>query len=204
LSQVECLIPLGAEGVLHQSVHNSPPPRTGNDHPDFAPHGVYPCQGDDQWILIQVMSEAQWHSLQGLCTELSGFGALTDRLERRHALNNTLAQWTAKQKSSALMKQLQGLGITAATLSNGIDLLEDEQHKARGYMQWLDRAFVGSQPHPSLPFRNGPDPSPLQNSAPTLGQHNGEVLGGILGLSDAEMEKLAVDGVIGDKPTLPN
>ena len=150
------------------------------------------------------MSEAQWHALQGLCTELSGFGALTDRLERRHALNNTLAQWTAQQRSSALMKQLQGFGITAATLSNGIQLLEDEQHKARGYMQWLDRTFVGRQPHPSLPFRNGLDASPLQHPAPTLGQHNNKVLGGILGLSDAELKKLAQEGVIGDKPKLPN
>ena len=204
LSQVECLIPLGAEGVLHQSVHNSPPPRTGNDHPDFAPHGVYPCQGEDQWILIQVMSEVQWHALQSLCTELSEFGAIKHRLEQRSVLNKTLAQWTASQHSSTLMQQLQSLGITAATLSNGIDLLEDEQHKARGYMQWLDRAFVGSQPHPSLPFRNGLDASPLQHPAPTLGQHNNKVLGGILGLSDAELKKLAQEGVIGDKPKLPN
>ena len=202
LSQVECLIPLGAEGVLHQSVHNSPPPRTGNDHADFAPHGVYPCKGDDQWILIQVMSEAQWQALQNLCTELNQFSDITDRLERRSALNKTLAQWTANQQSSELMAQLQSLGITAATLNNGLSLLEDEQHKARGYMQWLDRAFVGKQPHPSLPFRNGSDPSPLNTPAPTLGQHNKEVLGGILGLNDAELEKLALEAVIGDKPKL--
>jgi crotonobetainyl-CoA:carnitine CoA-transferase CaiB-like acyl-CoA transferase len=187
---------------LHQSVHNSPPPRTGNDHADFAPHGVYPCKGDDQWILIQVMSEAQWQALQNLCTELNQFSDITDRLERRSALNKTLAQWTANQQSSELMAQLQSLGITAATLNNGLSLLEDEQHKARGYMQWLDRAFVGKQPHPSLPFRNGSDPSPLNTPAPTLGQHNKEVLGGILGLNDAELEKLALEAVIGDKPKL--
>jgi crotonobetainyl-CoA:carnitine CoA-transferase CaiB-like acyl-CoA transferase len=150
------------------------------------------------------MSEVQWHALQSLCTELSEFGAIKRRLEQRSVLNKTLAQWTAKQQSSVLMRQLQSLGITAATLSNGIDLLEDEQHKARGYMQWLDRAFVGNQPHPSLPFRNGPDASPLRHPAPTLGQHNNEVLGGILGLSDAELKKLAQEGVIGDKPKLPN
>ena len=204
LSQVECLIPLGAEGILHQAVNNSPPPRTGNDHPDFAPHGVYPCQGDDQWILIQIMSETEWSALQSLCAELSQFGDISDRLARRPALNKTLAQWTANQSSPALMAHLQDLGITAATLNNGIDLLKNQQHQARGYMQLLDRAFVGSQPHPSLPFRNGSKPSPLQNPAPTLGQHNKEVLGGILGLSDAELEKLTLEGVIGDKPKLPN
>ncbi len=202
LSQVECLIPLGAEGILHQSVHNSPPPRTGNDHPDFAPHGVYPCQGDDQWILIQVSSEAQWLALQSLSAELKQFGDLADRLTKRSELNHSLAQWTANQHSPALMQQLQDLGITAATLHDGLALLNDKQHDARGYMQWLDRAFVGKQPHPSLPFRNGSEPSALKNPAPTLGQHNKEVLGGILGLNDAELEKLKLDGIIGDTPRL--
>ena len=203
LSQVECLIPLGAEGVLHQSVHGSPPPRRGNDHPDFSPHGVYPCEGEDQWILIQISSEEQWLALQGVCAHLGRFGNNEERVTHRAELDKTLAQWTSNQHSTVLMQQLQSAGITAATLHNGLSLLEDEHLHARGYMQWLDRAFVGKQPHPSLPFRNGKKASPLNNPAPTLGQHNKQVLGGILGLDDTELEQLQLDGIIGNKPTLP-
>ena len=39
------------------------PARNGNSHYRHAPHGVYPCQGDDRWLAIAVTCEAQWRSL---------------------------------------------------------------------------------------------------------------------------------------------
>jgi len=42
----------------------------------------------------------------------------------------------------------------------------------------------------------------LRTPAPTLGQHNQSVLGGMLGVSETELESLAEAGIIGDKPWL--
>ena len=66
LSQSEGLFPLGIHGILHQSVLGRPPARTGNRSPDCAPHGVYPARGQDQWVVIQVLTEPQWRALRGL------------------------------------------------------------------------------------------------------------------------------------------
>ena len=100
------------------------------------------------------------------------------------------------------MLKLQQVGIIAATLHHADDLLDDPQLDFRGYMQWLDRAFIGKQPHPSPPWRDGPDPLQLRDPAPTLGQHNKEVLGGDLGLSDEALARLEKQGIIGTKPRL--
>ena len=55
-------------------------------------------------------------------------------------------------------------------------------------------------PGDPLPVR-GSDPTAwLRRAAPTLGQHNDEVLGGELGLTDAELAALRATGIIGDRP----
>ena len=203
LSQVECLLPLAAQGVLYQSVHGTAPERHGNAHPEHAPYGVYPCQGEDAWVLIQVQTENQWASIQRLIPGLADFGDLASRLRRRQDLDSVVAQWTVLHSPEAVMHRLQAEGITAAKLNNGEDLLHEPQLKDRQYLQWLERDYVGLQPSASAPFRTEAAPIPIASPAPTLGQHNAFVLGDILKLSDSEIVELAELGIIGTKPRLP-
>ena len=64
LSQAEALFPLGVHGIVHYAATGDAPPRTGNRSAPYAPHGVYPCRGEDQWILIQAGEERQWQALK--------------------------------------------------------------------------------------------------------------------------------------------
>ncbi len=66
LSQVECLFPLVAPWLIEQSVTGEVSPRTGNRHPSFVPHGCFPCDGDDAWVVIAVTSDAAWRALCGV------------------------------------------------------------------------------------------------------------------------------------------
>ncbi|TWA98916.1 hypothetical protein FBZ96_105595 [Bradyrhizobium stylosanthis] len=58
-------------------------------------------------------------------------------------------------------------------------------------------AFIGLHPQPSMPIRDGAGPFAVRTAAPALGEHNGEVLSGLLGLSCAEIAQLASEGIIG-------
>jgi crotonobetainyl-CoA:carnitine CoA-transferase CaiB-like acyl-CoA transferase len=200
LNQAECLFPLGIHGILEQSVTGKNFKRYGNEHPDFAPHGVYPCKGEDNWILIQVFDESDWSRLKAI-TNLD-FADLKDRIERRSRLDDELSSWTADQDKTKLMNTLQQAGICASVLNNASDLIGDPQLEARQYIQWLEREHVGTIPHPSAPYRAGDEPIKISNPAPTLGQHNELALKDILGLSDAEIIELADQGIIGTKPRL--
>ena len=95
------------------------------------------------------------------------------------------------------MTALQAAGIASGVARLPIELLRDPQLHARGFIQEVDRAFIGKHPQPSMPFRESTKPFPIRKSPPTLGEHNREILGGLLGLSDAELDQLAREGIIG-------
>ena len=59
---------------------------------------------------------------------------------------------------------------------------------------------LSSAGRPTLPFRYASVDHWLRNAAPTLGQHNREILGELLGLGPEEIDRLREDGVIGEMP----
>jgi crotonobetainyl-CoA:carnitine CoA-transferase CaiB-like acyl-CoA transferase len=95
------------------------------------------------------------------------------------------------------MRLLQAEGIASGVARLPIDLLQDPQLHARGFIQQVDRAFIGKHPQPSMPFREGDAPFAIRSVPPTLGEHNREILSGMLGLSDAELEEFTREGIIG-------
>ena len=204
LSQSECLLPSAIHGVLHQSVKGQSPQRMSNHRSDYFVHGVFPCKGNNRWLLIQVKSEADWRKAVG---EIFGpktcEGSSPSEIRSKFSdIEKVLRDWTKEGEARLLMGKLRSVGIKATVLNGIADLMEEPHLVAREYMQFVEREFVGSQPHPSSPWRIAKSPLPVKCSAPTLGQHNREVLCGILGLSADELVSLEENGIIGNKPKL--
>ena len=204
LSQAECMLPHAIHGILCQSVNGHAPARQGNHASDYFVHQVFPCKGRDQWILIQIKSEAEWESVMDMIPTLRSFSYL-EPMERRAKfieIEAVIGEWTSIRSAKDLMAALQAVCVPAAILNDVADLMEDPHLVSRGYMQFLSREFVGEQPHPSAPWRFGDAPIRISSSAPTLGQHNQDILGGLLGLSNGQIASLSRDGIIGNKPRL--
>ncbi|MDC1161080.1 CoA transferase, partial [Luminiphilus sp.] len=158
----------------------------------------------DQWILIQIKTEAEWETLTNIIPVLRSFSCLGP-MERRAdfmEIEASIGEWTSSRSAKDLMAALQAVCVPAAILNDVADLMADPHLVSRGYMQFVSREFVGEQPHPSAPWRLGDGPIRISSSAPTLGQHNQDILGGLLGLSNSQIASLSCDGVIGNKPRL--
>ena len=202
LSQSQSLFPLGIQGILAQSATGETPPRLGNRSPRHAPHGVYPCAGDDEWITVAVLTEAQWGAFAAH-TGITGFGDVRDRLARVDELDRAVAAYTKHQVAELLAGELQAARVPAAQVASSLELASDPHLAARGFWKLLERDVVGELPHPAAPYRVGEAPFDIDRPAPTLGEHNREVLADLLGLGDAEIDALERRGVIGNKPKMP-
>ena len=60
LSQLETYASLGGEKYLSASATGEDPRRWANRSADRAPQGVYPCQGEEEWLAISVETDEEW------------------------------------------------------------------------------------------------------------------------------------------------
>jgi crotonobetainyl-CoA:carnitine CoA-transferase CaiB-like acyl-CoA transferase len=136
------------------------------------------------------LGRADWVTDAGLRTA-AGRRVIESEIEA------AISAWTSARDPEQAMTALQAAGIASGVARLPIELLQDKQLHARGFIQQVDRAFIGRHPQPSMPFREGATPFPIRTAPPTLGEHNREILGGLLGLSEADIEQLAREGIIG-------
>jgi crotonobetainyl-CoA:carnitine CoA-transferase CaiB-like acyl-CoA transferase len=182
-------------GLLGQSA----PPR-GNLNPSGAPHGVFPCQGDDQWISITVEADDQWQRLAALVGEEGwddpALATVAGRLARRDLLEAQLAAWTALQPAIQLMRRLQAAGIPAGAAYTTVQVMADVHLNERGYFQAVTHPVLGTLRMEGEPYRaenlRRAEPRP----APLFGQHTREVLRDWLALDDAAVDRLQEAGAL--------
>ncbi|KQW22210.1 carnitine dehydratase [Afipia sp. Root123D2] len=204
LSQVQCMLPLVAPSILEQSATGTTGPRLGNRHPEYTPHGCFPCLGNDQWLTLAVRSDEEW---QALCKamrrpDLAADPALATADGRRNEedrIEVAIRTWLADVRPDIAMMTLQGLGVPAGIARLPQDLAADPHLMTTGHWQVCNRAFIGPHLEPSAAYREGDAllPYKIEHLAPTLGQHNDDVLRDVLGLTADEIAQLAQDQIIG-------
>jgi benzylsuccinate CoA-transferase BbsF subunit len=175
---------------------------SGNASARYAPHGAYLCadeDGHERWIAIAVASDAEWAAL--LAVTGDGVAPLNlathaARLERRAEVDEVVGARTRARRAEELTAELQAAGVAAYPVQSCLDLHRDENLAAFDFWHWLDHPQMGPSPYEGLEHRLSRTPGELRTPAPTLGQHNDEVLGGMLGLSPAEIEELKRDKVV--------
>lgn len=198
LSQIECMLPMAGPALLAQSAGIAHI-RTGNRHPDMAPHGTFPCAGADSWLSIAVLDDAMWQRCARAIgrPDLAAHATLAERQANEDDIEAALAIWTRERPSEEAMHDLQRHGVAAGAAVEPYALFQDPHLAARGFWQYLDRPFTGPFPQSALPFREGRVPTPIQFPAPTLGQHTGEILRELLGYDDARLADLAARNITG-------
>src|SRR6185503_17365397 len=120
---------------------------------------------------------------------------------KRHerTMEQAVQAWGAQRSHLEAASALQHAGVSAGPIYAGIDLLDDSQLKDNGFWRRADRPFIGNHVVPHAPYLLDGERPPLRNPSPTLGEHNALVLRDDLGLSQAELDRLSSDGVIGTR-----
>jgi benzylsuccinate CoA-transferase BbsF subunit len=201
VSAWEATTTLLTEGLLDYTLNGRVPGPQDNLHPTMAPHGYYPCQGDDVWLALAVRSEDEWHTLchlmgQPELVHEARFCDMFQRLRHRQDLDQHLEAWTRTQAVEPLATRLQEAGIAAMPLRSVAGRFDDAHLQARQTHMELEHPGVGRELLHTIPWRLSDTPPRIRGRAPQVGEHNAYVLGELLGLSTAEQQQLAQDGVL--------
>ena len=126
----------------------------------------------------------------------SRFATMRARFHDRAALDEFIGSLVRERNAEELTVALQAAGVSAYPVQNCMDLHRDENLEAFGFWQWLDHKVMGPSPYEGIEHRLERTPGELRTPAPTIGQHNDEVFGKMLGLDPAEIARLKEERVI--------
>ena len=206
LSEQEAAVPVAGYALMDYAMNGRLPARMGNRSRWFAPQGCYRCRGDDNWLVLTVRNDAEW---EAFCRATGRpewasdprFADVLGRFQDHDALDDLITSWTREQDHIEAMHLLQEAGVIAAAVLNPKQVLLDPHLKERGFFQIVDTQNHGRRPAPrQLGARFSAFETDSARPAPKLGEHNREVLQGLLGMSDAEIAELEEKQVIGETP----
>jgi crotonobetainyl-CoA:carnitine CoA-transferase CaiB-like acyl-CoA transferase len=180
--------------------------RQGNRGHGWAVQNLYRCAGDDDWIAVTVSTDDQWHALVDLMgrpawTDDDRFVTTAGRRAAADDIDGGLREWFSGQDLRCAVESLANAGISAAPVVSPSLVTENPHLRDRGFFERLDHPRTGPGFYPRPPFapldgrRNW-----LKRPPPTLGEHNGEILRDLCGLTDQDVARLASAGVIGTRP----
>jgi benzylsuccinate CoA-transferase BbsF subunit len=202
LSQVECAIStfMGTE-VLDYTVNGRVTGRIANRSQYAAPHGSFPCLGDDYWLALAAETDEQWVALRRVMgdpdwSRSEHFASMSARLDNVDELEEFISAWTRTQPVHELVERLQAERVPSAVVYKSLDLFEDPQLTHRNHFRQLDHAEIGTVGYNGPAHELSETPAVLRWAAPLLGEHTDYVMTDILGFTPAEVLAFAANHVL--------
>ncbi|MFC1816885.1 CaiB/BaiF CoA transferase family protein [Thermodesulfobacteriota bacterium] len=200
--QLEAFTCFTETGIFDYLVNGREPKQARNRVSYAVPHNVYRCQGDDRWCAIAAFTEEEWKSLCHVIgrddlIESSKFSTIISRVKNEDELDSIIGEWTKDKSPWAVMELMQQAAVPAGVLETIAEMMiEDPQLKAREHWVKVEHPEAGSMTLEEWGFRLSAMPKRNYRYAPLYGEHNNFVLGEILGLTEDEINKLVVEGVV--------
>ncbi len=201
-SQQEAVMQMVGPAFMDYAMNGRVGGPLGNRHPlgVAAPHGVFPCAGDDRWVTIAVFDDDEWEGLRSAMGDpdwaaAPSFATHQLRVENIADLHEHLAAWTAAFDDHQLAELLQTKGVAAAPVNSVAGLLSDPHFRARdtfvevhhplGFGETIYGAYVKTTvSEASVP------------PGPCIGQDNERVFLDLLGLPEGTYRQFVEEKVI--------
>ncbi len=195
------------EGLLDFAFNGRRTRRMGNRHGYRAPHGCYPCRGDDAWLTISVRDDEDWLAL---CTAMGQpdladdprFAEPISRHRHQDELDAIIARWTEGITPVEAADQLNALGVPAGPALNAGQMLRDPHLRHRGIFESVNHPAargLGVREYLGRGWRLDNADVKVRGPAPDLGEANDFVLAELLALPPKNIAAMRADQVIGEE-----
>lgn len=173
--------------------------------PEMAPHGVYRCRGEDNWVAIAVRDDREWGELKaemGGYADSAGlndsrFDSLAGRMAAVDELDAKVTEWTRERNRFEVASALEGRGVPASPVLRPAERIDGDIATSRwGLWPMVEHAAMGGVRVDGQPVHLSKTDWSIEEASPVLGQHNDYVYGKLLGLSDDEIADLKAQRII--------
>jgi crotonobetainyl-CoA:carnitine CoA-transferase CaiB-like acyl-CoA transferase len=196
-AQLEGALHFLAPQFLDQSINGRTAGRHGNADFNMTPHAVFPAAGDDRWVAIACETDDHWQAV----AEIVGAGHLVglgfaERQARVAEIDDLVSQWSSTLDPLEAQDLLQQAGVPAHMVNNAADLVNDPQAQHRRHFQQVPHPKHGLTWVESANYTMSRTPARIDWGGPMFGQHNMEVLEGLLGYDGDRIAELVIAGAI--------
>jgi benzylsuccinate CoA-transferase BbsF subunit len=204
LAQQEAVASLLGPALLDRAAHggSSRPGGNASQEGPAAPHGIYPCAGDDRWIAITVFTDREWRGLVAAMGRPAWalderLATVSGRVADAERLDRAVAAWTRTMNVHVATSRLQAHGVPAGIVADAADLCAgDPQLAARGHFADVATPEGRTVRIDGPPFLLSGTPASVRGPGPLLGEHTDDVLRTMLGYDDATIAALRADGTV--------
>ncbi|HYM31689.1 MAG TPA: CoA transferase [Candidatus Cybelea sp.] len=186
---------------LHYNSGGTVPMRTGNRHGGLAiaPYNVYPAK--DGFVALICVVEDHWTNLLDAMgrEDLKSdprFATNAKRVEHLSDTDAVVTAWTSARGRDEIFAAAKRHRIPCAPVRDLVEVMNDPHMHERGMLEWIDHPELGRIVVPTSPLRFHGADRPATIPSPALGQHNAEIYGEWLGMSQDDVAALKRDGVI--------
>ncbi len=199
LSLLDTIVAFTANQTLNYWCSGAVPRRHGNAHANLVPYQVFPSSDGD--MVLAIGNDGQFAEFCRVAgqPELSQdprFRTNPDRVRNRELLVPIVETIVRSRSSHEWISALAAAGVPCGPINDLQQVFEDPQVRHRGLRVEIPHSAGVPCPTVASPMRFSATPVEYDTPPPLLGQHTREVLAGVLGLGDTEMDALAADGVI--------
>lgn len=175
--------------------------RTGSILPKLAPSNLYPTQ-DHSWVLIGANADKLFRGLAKAMErpELAQderYASHIARGEHQLELDLLIADWTRTLPRAEILRRMEEHGIPAGPLYDAADIVADPHFQERGAVVQVETPNLGTLSMSGVMPRLSETPGEIRWTGPRLGQHNIEILQGLLNLDQEQLTRLQAAGIVG-------
>ena len=199
VSLLDTIVAFGANQISNYFASGVVPRRWGNAHPNLLPYEVFPTA--DGHLILGAGNDSQWASFCSAAErrDLASdprFRTMPDRIRNRDALIPVIQDIMKTRGNHDWIARLEAANVPCGPINSYKEVFEDPQVRHRGLRVEMPHPLAGSIAGVASPMRMSETPVTYDAPPPLLGQHTREVLSGVLGKSDAEIERLREAGAI--------
>ena len=198
LALLDCTVALSSYMSMNYFLSGKVPQRMGNAHSNMVPYQVFRCK--DGNMIIAVGNDGQFVALCkviGLAELVTDprFHSAGQRVRNRGELIPLIAEALMARTMDDWVARLEAENVPCGPIYDLKQVFEHEQVKFRGLKQLVPHAAGVEAPTVASPMNLSDTPIRHTRSSPALGEHNNEVLQGILGLDADALEGLRKKGI---------